>query len=147
MRIFCGMNHCPATKASSQAGCCIPSHVYNMRISKVSCQLTWQTLLFFLSANTWLSQPADRFQSSVGYKSQQDSSLDFIYHQPWVITGLSLSLRLMTYFRCSHTLQNQIWHLMIWSGLSSLNGLQLQPCKHTAGPQPNRGVKLFQSRV
>lgn len=73
---------------------------------KLSCQLT--DMFVVLAADTWLSQTPEPFQSSLGYKSQQDSLLDFIYHRPWIITGLSLSLAVITYFRCSHTLQNQI---------------------------------------
>lgn len=104
----------------------LSTNASNRRKSKVSCQLMWQTDIFVgLSADTWLSQPPDRFQSSLGYKSQQDSLLDFIYHQPWIITGLSLSLTVITYFRCSHTLQNQICTSddLLWSFICT--GLRL----------------------
>lgn len=116
-----------STKASSQVLplLCAANHsihVYNMRKSKGSCQLDRQNcfVFFVLSADTWLSQPPDHFQSSLGYKSQQDSALDFIYHRPWIITGLSLSLAVMTYFRCSHTLHNQICASddLVWSFIS-----------------------------
>lgn len=65
-------------------------------------------VLFFLSAHTWLSLSMDHFQSSLGYDSQQDFPLDYIYHQPWIITGLSHSLAVITYFQCSYTSHNQI---------------------------------------
>lgn len=105
------------------------------------------SIFVFFSADTWLSQPADRFQSSLGYKFQQNSPLDFIYHRPWIITGLSFSLAVITYFRCSHTLQNQICPSddLLWSFISA--GLRAQPCAHIACPPPNRGVKSFQARV
>lgn len=76
---------------------------------KLSCQLAWQTDMFVvLSADARLSQLPEHFQSSLGYKSQQDSPLDFIYHWPWIMTDLSLSLALITYFRFSHRLRNLI---------------------------------------